>query len=193
MTTTDLSDRLLTGERILWSGRPAQGLLFTGRDTVLIPFMFGAFAVFWESMVLTQQNAPGFFMLWGVPFVLIGLYLIVGRFLLDAWIRAGTDYAVTNKRILIPAPGRSANSRPSVSTGCRMRASAKVPGGAAPFGSARRCNFSAAATAWHPGPRRSIPRRNSSPSRMRRVCSIKSSWRREAAVEAVPRRGTVPT
>jgi hypothetical protein len=105
MTTTDLSDRLLTGERILWSGRPAQGLLFTGRDTVLIPFMFGAFAVFWESMVLTQQNAPGFFMLWGVPFVLIGLYLIVGRFLLDAWIRAGTDYAVTNKRILISRSG----------------------------------------------------------------------------------------
>ncbi len=30
MSTNDLSGRLLPGERILWSGRPAQGFLFTG-------------------------------------------------------------------------------------------------------------------------------------------------------------------
>jgi hypothetical protein len=40
-----------------------------------------------------------------VPFVLIGLYLVVGRFLLDAWIRRGMRYAVTNKRVLISRPG----------------------------------------------------------------------------------------
>jgi hypothetical protein len=103
MSTADLSDRMLTGERILWSGRPAQGLLFTSRDMFLIPFslFWGGFAVFWETTVLTQQNTTGFFALWGIPFLLIGLYLIVGRFLLDAWIRVGMVYAVTNKRILI--------------------------------------------------------------------------------------------
>ena len=37
--------------------------------------------------------------------MLIGLYLMVGRFLLDAWIRGGMLYAVTNKRILISRSG----------------------------------------------------------------------------------------
>jgi hypothetical protein len=111
MSTTDLSgdltDRLLTGERILWSGRPAQGLLLTGRDAMLIPFslVWGGFAVFWETAVLTQPKTPAFMSLWGIPFVLIGLYLVVGRFLLDAWIRSGMLYAVTNKRILISRSG----------------------------------------------------------------------------------------
>jgi hypothetical protein len=107
MSTSDLTDRMLTGERVLWSGRPAQGLLFTGRDAFLIPFslLWGGFAVFWESTVLTTQKTPGFFALWGIPFVLVGLYLIAGRFLLDAWIRGGIFYAVTNKRILISRSG----------------------------------------------------------------------------------------
>jgi hypothetical protein len=107
MSTDDLSDRMLPGERILWSGRPAQGLLFTGRDTLLIPFslVWGGFAVFWETMVLTQAKTPAFFGLWGVPFLLIALYLVAGRFLLDAWIRSGMSYAVTNQRILISRSG----------------------------------------------------------------------------------------
>ena len=103
MSTTDLSDRMLTGERILWSGRPAQGLRFTGRDVFLIPFslFWGGFAVFWEVSAVTQPKSDVFLSLWGIPFVLIGLYFIVGRFLVDAWIRAGMFYAVTNKRVLI--------------------------------------------------------------------------------------------
>lgn len=107
MDTTDLTERLLAGERLVWSGRPAQGLLLTSRDALLIPFslMWGGFAVFWETTVLTQPQAPGLFGLWGVPFVLIALYLVAGRFLLDAWIRAGMLYAVTNKRILISRSG----------------------------------------------------------------------------------------
>jgi hypothetical protein len=111
MSTTDLTDRLLAGERILWSGRPQQGLLFTGRDAMLIPFslIWGGFAIFWETMVLTQPNAPAFFGLFGIPIVLFGLYFIAGRFLLDAWMRAGMLYAVTNKRILISRSGPFGN------------------------------------------------------------------------------------
>ncbi len=107
MSTNDLSGRVLPGERILWSGRPAQGFLFTGRDALLIPFslVWGGFAVFWETKVLTQPNVTPLFALWGVPFVLIALYLVAGRFVLDAWIRSGMDYAVTNRRILISRSG----------------------------------------------------------------------------------------
>jgi hypothetical protein len=106
MNATDLTGRLLKGERIIWSGRPGQGLVFTGRDWLLIPLslLWCGFAIFWETTVVSTQT-PVFMKLWGVPVVLIGVYLVAGRFLLDAWVRSGMQYAVTNKRILISRSG----------------------------------------------------------------------------------------
>ncbi len=100
-----IRDRLLPGEKLLWSGGPQRGILFTASDAFLIPFsvMWGGFAIFWEASVLSTK-APDFFGLWGIPFVLVGLYLIVGRFFVDAWIRGGLVYAVTSQRILIARP-----------------------------------------------------------------------------------------
>jgi hypothetical protein len=107
MAGGDFSQSLLGGERVLWTGRPAQGLRLTGRDALLIPFslVWGGFAVFWETMALRVPNAPVFFRLWGVPFILVGLYLVVGRFFIDAWARGNTWYALTNRRILIERAG----------------------------------------------------------------------------------------
>ncbi len=111
MTNSDLKDHLLNGETIIWSGRPAQGLRPTPADWLLIPFslMWGGFAIFWEAMVLAAPKTPLFFKLWGIPFVLIGLYLMIGRFVHDAWIRRNMQYAVTNKRILIFRAGPFTN------------------------------------------------------------------------------------
>jgi len=102
MDTSHFTERLLKGEKILWCGQPGQGLLLTSRDWLLIPFslFWGGFFVFWEKGVL-DTNTPTLMKLWGVPFLLIGVYLVAGRFLLDAWIRRGMYYAVTNKRVLI--------------------------------------------------------------------------------------------
>jgi hypothetical protein len=101
---------LFTGERILWTGQPRQGLLLSSRDALLIPFSFlwGGFAIFWNAMVwfapfdwTNGDSSPWFFRVWGLPFLVIGLYLMVGRFFHDAAIRKHLFYAVTDQRALV--------------------------------------------------------------------------------------------
>lgn len=105
----DIQSRLLPGERILWTGAPSRGLMLTSRDAQMVPFslfwcgfvavwMFGAIKA---SLNPVHGDRMWFFPLFGVPFVLIGLHMLIGRFFHDAWIRRRTSYAVTNQRILI--------------------------------------------------------------------------------------------
>ncbi|WFU03800.1 PH domain-containing protein [Rhizobium sp. CB3171] len=107
MRNSDIQNYFLPGEKLLWLGQPKQGLMFNKKDLLQVPFslLWGGFAIFWESSVIRQINAPVVFRLWGVPFVLIGLYLIVGRFAVDAFVRARTQYAVSDQRIIILRDG----------------------------------------------------------------------------------------
>ncbi len=68
----------------------------------MIPFslMWGGFAVFWEVSAL-RQSGPLFFALWGIPFVLVGLYITVGRFFFDSYQRSRTYYGLTDQRVII--------------------------------------------------------------------------------------------
>lgn len=100
-TQRRLQAEMGSGERLLWAGRPAQGLRLRITDVFLVPFslLWAGFAVFWEVTAL--RSAPLFFALWGVPFVLIGAYLVVGRFFADSWQRSRTYYGLTDQRVLI--------------------------------------------------------------------------------------------
>ena len=84
-------------------GVPAAGFGFTGADILLVPFSFVwcGFAVFWTVMA---GRAGGLFQLGGLMFVAIGLYFVAGRFFVDAWIRRGVAYALTDRRVLISRP-----------------------------------------------------------------------------------------
>ena len=97
-----LAQQLDPGERMLWSGQPRGGIRLRVQDAFLIPFsvLWCGFAIFWEVGVV-RSHAPFFFMLWGIPFVCVGLFFVFGRFLFDAYNRARIFYGVTNERILI--------------------------------------------------------------------------------------------
>lgn len=71
----------------------------------MIPFslVWAGFAVFWEVSVL-QLGAPAFMALGGIPFLLVGLYMIVGRFFIDAYQRRHTYYGLTDQRAIIQSP-----------------------------------------------------------------------------------------
>ena len=111
MTSQHATDRfksyLASDENVLWAGQPKQGLMVSGKDIFFIPFslLWGGFAIFWNAMVWilpgAEQSGLWFFRLWGLPFLVVGLYMIVGRFFHDAMIRKTQFYAVTNQRVLM--------------------------------------------------------------------------------------------
>lgn len=97
-----LRRELAPAEKVLWFAQPRQGLVLRSADAFLIPFslLWGGFAIFWEVSVIVV-GAPVFFPLFGALFVVIGCYLIVGRFFFEARQRTRTFYAVTNERVII--------------------------------------------------------------------------------------------
>jgi Bacterial PH domain len=97
-----IRSELSPGEQVLWSGQPRQGVVFRGSDAFAIPFslLWAGFAVFWLVSAM-RTNAPTEFVLFGVPFVLVGIYIVVGRFIVEARQRANTFYAVTAQRVII--------------------------------------------------------------------------------------------
>lgn len=93
---------LLPEERILWQGRPEVRPFVWRGWWYLVPFslLWAGFAIFWEINVLSN-GAPFSFGIWGIPFVLFGLYLVFGRLFVARREAQHTTYAITDRRILV--------------------------------------------------------------------------------------------
>lgn len=103
-----VQQELRAGERLLWSGQPAQGVRLQPGDVLMIPFslVWTGFACFWVWSAV-QSGAPLLFSLFGVPFILVGLYIVLGRFVAEARRRARTYYGITTERaVILRAGGR---------------------------------------------------------------------------------------
>lgn len=100
--SSQIQPELMAGESLLWSGRPRQGIAFNRSDIVLIPFsiLWTGFAVFWV-LGASSAGAPAAFWSFGLIFVVVGLYTVLGRFFVDALQRGRTYYGVTSDRIVI--------------------------------------------------------------------------------------------
>jgi hypothetical protein len=104
---------LESNEKLLWSGKPAGGVRLRAADAFMIPFsiFWTGFAAFWEIMACSGLWAKGaakdagwffwIFPLWGIPFILVGLYLMFGRFWTDAKQRENTSYGITDRRVIM--------------------------------------------------------------------------------------------
>lgn len=104
--TRYLQAEMATRERLMWSGRPPQGLRFRGQDVpvTLFGMVWTGFAVYWTWSVW-QEEADLIPAAMGGVMVVIGLHQFVGRLLLDAYLRARTYYGVSDQRMVIVTAG----------------------------------------------------------------------------------------
>jgi hypothetical protein len=97
-----IRSQLDPGERLLWTGRPRQGIILRVSDIFVIPF-----SLVWSGIVFMAVTSSiakkdfGLGLLFFVPFVIAGVYITVGRFVYDILNRRGTYYGVTENRIVI--------------------------------------------------------------------------------------------
>lgn len=92
-------------EQIIWQGQPRQGFRLAAQDAFAIPF-----AAFWLFVVITiftlaltdqvQDIQPLFWVIIPV-FLLIGLHMLFGRFIVDRAARKRTWYYLTSERAVI--------------------------------------------------------------------------------------------
>lgn len=99
-------------ESILWQGRPGGGVLWSDllKFETFFGLFFAGFAVFWIYGAATMGRSVGtsgaglipmLFPLFGIPFVVVGLHMVVGRLFWDAYLRGQTWYTLSDKAAYI--------------------------------------------------------------------------------------------
>jgi len=108
---SDIGPDLFAGETLLWSGSPRPGILLRSRDWFMIPF--GTFFLFMGlSLPISIMSFPTsppdnssppplFFVIFTLPFVVIGTWFSFGHLLWERAIRAKSRYALTDQHVII--------------------------------------------------------------------------------------------
>ena len=95
----ELAPYLHPDEDLLWVGQPYVSRKFRPNPLVVVFMLFWfGFAVFWTVMA---ASAGGFFAVFGIPFLLIGGYMLYYLFVGQKKQLAATVYAVTDCRAVI--------------------------------------------------------------------------------------------
>jgi hypothetical protein len=92
----EIRRQLGAGEGVLWHGHPRRGWLLRPEDAFAIPF-----GLAWLGLAVRMPGTSWPFDPVRALFLAIGCYIAFGRFVVDAYVRARTWYAVTGERILI--------------------------------------------------------------------------------------------
>ncbi len=100
---------LTPGEDILWQGQPHSTIDWSGlvNPMTLMGVFFTGFSLFWIAMAASMTAGSGapfpfsVFPLFGLPFLGIGLWMLGGRLVLDAWLRGHTWYTLTSQTAFI--------------------------------------------------------------------------------------------
>jgi hypothetical protein len=103
-----LARQLQAGEQVYWVGRPDPRRVFELGDVFTLGFgvVWLAFVIFWMASA-AAMGAPLAFTLFGIPFLLVGLYLSLGIPIQRQFQRARTRYAVTDRRVVTTTGERS--------------------------------------------------------------------------------------
>jgi hypothetical protein len=98
----ELQDELIENEKLVWTGRPSNVLAFKTKDLLLIPFSLIWFVMMIGIAIAGRANIqllPA--LLVCIPFLVMGLYAVAGRFIFDSKRRANTNYGITDNRVII--------------------------------------------------------------------------------------------
>ena len=122
-------------ERLLWHDRPDGGIAIGDFLTARLPFgvVFTLFALFWiaaTSWIGRDVSALDVFPLFGLPFVLIGLHLVIGVPIWDAYERSRSWYALTDQAAYVATEilGRRKLRRYPISSMNALELEDSVPG-----------------------------------------------------------------
>jgi hypothetical protein len=95
-------------DKILWTGKPVQGLRWSRADGVLVPLSLAFTAGLVVALRSIPADAPSFVY---VPFFLFfaaAFYVLAGRFVYDAYRRSQVCYGLTNRFVIIVHGGGGA-------------------------------------------------------------------------------------
>jgi hypothetical protein len=100
MTAMESGLDLMPGEDVLWEGKPQHHPVFDQGDFLLVPVSLGLFVGALQlELNMIRSAAPALSILL-LPFVILCLYLALGRLVARALRSRSTVYAVTNHRVI---------------------------------------------------------------------------------------------